>query len=204
MALVGHKRISAYQISIVGILSALIILQTFIPFMGNITIPGLPALTIVHITVIIGAVILGPKQGALLGGIWGTMSLIRAYTQATDPLTILLFRNPLIAIIPRILVGLVAGLVFNYIAKTHRKDLVGVIKMSAAGVLGALTNTCLFVLFTWMMYIRQPGTVIPGSSGANLGYLLIVMVLGNAVVEMISAGVITPILGQALIRFKRN
>ncbi|KRO16026.1 ECF transporter S component [Lacticaseibacillus saniviri] len=200
----GHKRISAYQISIVGILSALIILQTFIPFMGNITIPGLPALTIVHITVIIGAVILGPKQGALLGGIWGTMSLIRAYTQATDPLTILLFRNPLIAIIPRILVGLVAGLVFNYIAKTHRKDLVGVIKMSAAGVLGALTNTCLFVLFTWMMYIRQPGTVIPGSSGANLGYLLIVMVLGNAVVEMISAGVITPILGQALIRFKRN
>lgn len=200
----GHKRISAYQISIVGILTALIILQTFIPFMGNITIPGLPALTIVHITVIIGAVILGPKQGALLGGIWGTMSLIRAYTQATDPLTILLFRNPLIAIIPRILVGLVAGLVFNYIAKTHRKDLVGVIKMSAAGVLGALTNTCLFVLFTWMMYIRQPGTVIPGSSGANLGYLLIVMVLGNAVVEMISAGVITPILGQALIRFKRN
>ncbi|MHA3066524.1 ECF transporter S component [Lacticaseibacillus saniviri] len=200
----GHKRISAYQISIVGILTALIILQTFIPFMGNITIPGLPALTIVHITVIIGAVILGPKQGALLGGIWGTMSLIRAYTQATDPLTILLFRNPLIAIIPRILVGLVAGLVFNYIAKTHRKDLVGVIKMSAAGVLGALTNTCLFVLFAWMMYIRQPGTVIPGSSGANLGYLLIVMVLGNAVVEMISAGVITPILGQALIRFKRN
>jgi len=197
------RRSSAYEISVLGILSAIIILQSFIPFFGNITIPGLPAITTVHLTVILGAIILGTKEGMFLGGVWGVSSLIRAYTMATDPLTILLFRNPLIAIIPRIFVGLVAGLIFNQIAKQTRTGAWSAFKMSLAGIFGALTNTVGFVLFTWSMYMGDSTRVIAGSTSQTFFVLLIGLILGNAIVEVVSAGIITPILGQALIRFKR-
>ena len=198
-----NRRSSAYEISVLGILSAIIILQSFIPFFGNITIPGLPAITTVHITVIIGAVILGTRDGVFLGGVWGLSSLIRAYTTATDPLTLLLFRNPLIAIVPRLMVGLVAGLIFNYIAKNIRTGVWGTVKMSLAGIFGALTNTAFFVLFTWLMYMGDSSKVIAGSTSGTFFGLLIALILGNAIVEVISAGIITPIIGQALMRFKR-
>ena len=50
--------------------TAIIIAMAFVPYMGYIPL-GFMNATIIHIPVIIGAIILGPKTGAFLGGVCG-------------------------------------------------------------------------------------------------------------------------------------
>ncbi len=71
--------------------------------------------TIMHIPVIIGAIIEGPLVGIIIGLIFGLTSLFRALTMPT--LTNFVFLNPLISILPRILIGITA----YYSFETFRK-----------------------------------------------------------------------------------
>lgn len=50
----------------VALFAALIIILAFTPFLGYIPL-GFTRATIIHIPVIIGCLLLGPKKGALLG-----------------------------------------------------------------------------------------------------------------------------------------
>ena len=58
-----------------ALFSALIILLAFTPFLGYIPL-GFTRATIIHIPVIIGSILLGPKQGAVLGLVFGLTSLV--------------------------------------------------------------------------------------------------------------------------------
>ena len=51
---------------------------------GFIYLP-IAAITTVHIPVIVGSYVHGPKGGALLGGIFGLTSLIRCFSTPTPP-----------------------------------------------------------------------------------------------------------------------
>jgi hypothetical protein len=68
-----------YRIAILGILSAFIIVQTFVPFLGNIPIPPLNP-TIIHITVIVAAFVLSTKDGMLVGLVWGLARMVKLHT----------------------------------------------------------------------------------------------------------------------------
>lgn len=59
----------------VALFMALIVLMAFTPFLGYIPL-GFTRATIIHIPVIIGALLLGPKKGALLGFTFGLTSFI--------------------------------------------------------------------------------------------------------------------------------
>ena len=53
------QRGKAYNIAIIGILGALIILQAYIPMVGYVQIfPAWPAISTIHLTVIIGGIVL--------------------------------------------------------------------------------------------------------------------------------------------------
>ncbi len=54
---------------------AIIVLMAVVPFLGYIPL-GFTRATIIHIPVIIGSIILGPKYGAFLGFIFGLTSLV--------------------------------------------------------------------------------------------------------------------------------
>ncbi|HZK38983.1 MAG TPA: ECF transporter S component, partial [Clostridia bacterium] len=125
----------------VGVLSALITVMTFIPYLGYISYGGL-SITLLHIPVIIGAVVLGPKIGGLLGGVWGVTCIIKAVLAPPTPLEGIIFRNPIIALIPRIIVGFVAGAVFVLISKND-----GPKKLSEKSVkaLSAVISTLLVI-----------------------------------------------------------
>ena len=197
------QRGKAYNIAIIGILGALIILQAYIPMVGYVQIfPAWPAISTIHLTVIIGGIVLG--GGASLGLLWGLTSLIRAYTSATDPVTLLLFRNPIIAIVPRVMVGLVAAFIFHQLFKKKQTPLAQTVKMVFAGVVGALTNTLLVIGFTWLMFASKAAQIVPGADATNLGWLLMTALAINAVAEALLGGIVTPILGHALLRFRRK
>ena len=65
------------DLSLAGIFTAVIFVMAAVPFLGYIPL-GFMNATIIHVPVIIGALILGPRYGAWLGFVFGMTSLIRA------------------------------------------------------------------------------------------------------------------------------
>ena len=187
-----------YRIAILGILSAFIIVQTFVPFLGNIPIPPLNP-TIIHITVIVAAFVLSTKDGMLVGLVWGLARMVKAYTLPASPLDLLLWTNPVIAVVPRVMVGLVAGLVFHAFLK-RKQEKVG---MVTAAVLGSLTNTVLVLGFIALFYGNEYATALNGDP-SNLLKVLAGIVATNGIGEAVAAGLIAPFIATALMKVRRK
>ena len=80
-------------------------------------------LTIMHIPVIIGAILEGPLVGGSIGLIFGLFSM---YQNITAPnLTSFIFMNPMIALLPRILIGIVTYYVYAFIKSQQPTTLKG-------------------------------------------------------------------------------
>ena len=69
---VSSKTVGMVQ---VALFAALIIIMSVTPMLGYIPL-GFTRATIIHVPVILGSILLGPKKGALLGGIFGLTSFI--------------------------------------------------------------------------------------------------------------------------------
>lgn len=192
-----QKNRKAYRIAILGILSAIIIVQNFVPLLGYIPIPPLNP-TIIHITVIIAALTLGTKDGMIIGGVWGISRFIKAFIAPASPLDLLLFTNPLISIVPRILVGFVAGYVYHLFKNKKEKDSLGMILSS---VLASLTNTILVLFFIYLFYKDDYATAL-NVGVSNLAKALGAVVLTNGLAEAVAAAIIAPVVAKALKRFK--
>lgn len=116
------------QIVIAGILGGIAIFLGATR-LGFIPVPNLAGnATILHVPVILGGALEGPVVGTIVGLIFGVFSFI----QAEVPF----FRNPLVSILPRLLIGVVAWAAFVGL-KNVSLDLAS----AASGVLGSLTNT---------------------------------------------------------------
>jgi hypothetical protein len=83
---------------------------------------------------IIGAVLEGPLVGLGIGLIFGVFSMIQAAVAPTGP-TDVWFTNPLLSVLPRLLIGPVAWLVWTALKRWPVAGLIG------AGIAGSLTNT---------------------------------------------------------------
>ncbi|MDB6354401.1 ECF transporter S component [Trichococcus sp. K1Tr] len=187
-----------YRIAILGILSAFIIIQTFVPFLGNIPIPPLNP-TIIHITVIVAAFVLSTKDGMLIGLVWGLARMVKAYTLPASPLDLLLWTNPIIAVVPRVMVGLVAGLVFHAFLKRKQEKR----GMVIAAVLGSLTNTVLVLGFIALFYGNEYATAL-NVDPSNLLKVLAGIVATNGLGEAVAAGFIAPFIATALMKVRRK
>ncbi len=86
--------------------------------------------TIMHVPAIIG----GVMEGWLVGGIIGTIFGLFSFLQATTPL----FKDPLVAILPRIFIGITAYFVYAALKKVNEY-----LALIVAGVVGTFTNTIL-------------------------------------------------------------
>lgn len=170
-----------------SIFIALIIMMTVVPFTGYITY-GPVEITTLHIVVILGAVILGPKYGTALGAVWGITCFIRAFT---NPLFIM-FTNPLISILPRILVGFVAGIISKYLFKTKLPKSLGAIITAVAGT---LTNT---VLVLSAIYVFG-GMIKSYAEFFEMFKTIYVTIIGtNGLIELIAAIIIIPVVYKVI------
>lgn len=182
-----------YRLVIRAILTAIIILQTMVPFLGFIPI-GITSLTIIHITVIVAAIVLGTRDGMFIGLVWGIFTIIRAFTSPTTPLDITVFTNPIISVLPRVLVGLVAGILFTWL---YRKTKKVVLASIVAAIFGTLTNTVLVLTLMGTLYTSLVATTY-GVDASALFVTLGAIAVTNGVSEVITAVILTPILVKAL------
>lgn len=102
-------KLKTKNLTTVGILGAIVIMLGLTP-LGFIPL-GVLTITSLHIPVIIAGILEGPVVGGLVGLIFGFFSLFNAMTRPT-PISFV-FYNPLISIMPRILIGVVTGLVYR-------------------------------------------------------------------------------------------
>ena len=171
-----------------GMMSALIIAMTFVPYIGYISYGAL-SITLIHIPVIIGACVMGVKGGAILGTVWGVSCIIKAVLAPPSPLEGIIFKNPVVALIPRIIAGAVAGLVFTLVAKKDTKKHVA---SGLGAVAGCLCNTVFVMGSIYLLYGEKYGAEL-GIASVNFGGLTnyILAAFGiNAVIEIIVAIVI--------------
>src|SRR5919202_6536770 len=138
-----------------------------IPLVGN--------ATIMHIPAIVGGALEGPVVGALAGLIFGIFSFLYA--------DVPIFKDPIIAILPRILIGVVAWAVFVGLRRWS-VDLAS----AAAGILGSFTNT-VGVLGLAILFGLLPPAVIPA-------------VLPQAIAEAILAAVVTLVVVRGITLFR--
>ncbi len=93
--------------------------------------------TIMHIPVIIGAIMEGPIVGAFVGLIFGLFSIYQALTTPT-PVSFV-FLNPLVSILPRILIGITTYYVYNALRKMGKDKTVGLLYLLWIGIITYLS-----------------------------------------------------------------
>lgn len=111
------KSFSIRKLAVVGMLGAISMVLGLTP-LGFIPV-GPTRATIMHIPVIIGAIVEGPVVGVLVGIIFGIFSMFQAITNPT-PVSFV-FLNPLVSILPRILIGITAYYSYEAFKKIGRK-----------------------------------------------------------------------------------
>ncbi|WP_025729803.1 ECF transporter S component [Atopobacter phocae] len=180
------KKISTYQLTLTAIFIGILIFQTFVPFLGYIPIPPLN-LTIIHITVIIGALIIDRPYHIIVGIAWGLLSASRAYIAPTSPFDILIFQNFIIAVVPRALIPIAARLVFDALREKNDFKLAA----SAGAIVGTIVNTAGVLGLIALIKGEQYAT-LKSVDVSQIYKLLGAVVLTNGVPEVIAAAIIVP------------
>ncbi len=181
-----------YKMATTAIFSALIILMTIVPYTGYLPIiPAAAEITTLHVVVILGAVLVGPAYGGVLGGVWGLSCWARAAVLIGTPGVDVFAKHPEMTVLPRILVGVVAGWLAFKLAAKGRKAAWRI----APAVAGTLTNSVLVISMLIFIVGRQKGFIEDFITYA---------VTVNALIELAMACVLVPLIASALENARRR
>lgn len=134
--------------------------------------------TIMHVPAIIGGVLEGPVVGFFIGLIFGIFSFIRA----TNPI----FADPLIAVIPRLFIGVGAYYIYILLKKYNIS-----FALIISGAVGTIINT---VLVLGLAVIRG---YLPYKAALSVAFL-------HGIPEIIIAAVIVVIVGKAILNMQKH
>lgn len=181
-----------------AIFSAIIILLTFTP-LGYIPLGSVSA-TIIHIPVIIGAIVLGIKYGAVLGTVMGLFSLARAAVMPTSPLDVL-FLNPLVSVLPRILLGITAAAVFIWLKKLLKnKKFANPLSIGVAAACATIVNTVTVLGLLVLLYKDE----VQVTSSNALSFIIGSIFAINGIIELVSAIVLSIPISIALLKLENK
>lgn len=205
---------SAKTMSIVQIalFAAVIVIMAFTPFLGFIPL-GFTRATIIHIPVIIGSILFGPVQGAVLGFVFGLTSFVNATMNPTVTSFVFTpfysvgdihggFGSLIICFVPRILTGVVPYYVyrlFDKIGKNYPKK--QTLALGMAGLTGSLTNTLLVMNLIYVLFGESYAAVQNVSVKSLYGVILSV-ILVNGIPEAIVAVCVVTLVTRTLLYIK--
>lgn len=200
-----QKKTDIRLLAQMALLTAIMLVMAFTP-LGYIPLPFMNATTM-HIPVILGACLLGPKMGGVLGGLFGITSVIKATIQPN--ITSFVFTpfyslndqfhgnasSLIVAILPRVLIGLAAGFVFRAIYRAGKRQ---GLALCLAGFLGSMVNTAGVMTLIAVFFGEQYAAARESGTQALWGVILGVIGI-NGVPEAIIAAVLTLAVGKVLL-----
>lgn len=190
----------------VAMMAAIVVLLANTP-LGLIPTPIINATT-THIPVILGAILLGPLAGSILGGVFGICSLI---SNTLAPKALSFAFSPFIAagvsgasgavkavwisVGCRVMIGLVSGWLWIALKKLKLHDLIA---LPVVGFVGSMTNTVFVMGSIYFLlrpeYAEKLGIGIEAVLGAVMG-----IITGSSVLEAIVALVLVTGIGKVLL-----
>ncbi|MBQ1546264.1 MAG: ECF transporter S component [Clostridia bacterium] len=200
----SKKKDIRYMVS-VALMAAIVVLLANTP-LGMIQLPIIKATT-VHIPVIIGAVLLGPLAGAILGATFGICSML----SNTFAPTLLSFAfSPFlsttgfvgavkavwIAVGCRILIGVAAGWLWIFFTKVKLPQPVS---LAITGFVGSMVNTICVMGSIYFLFAQQYAEVKEVAVSAVFG-LVMTTVTASGIPEAIAAAILVSAIGFALIK----
>ena len=152
-----HNLNKVRKITLTALLVAIIFLLTFTP-LGYLVIGPIAATTI-QMPVIIGAVLMGPVTGLVLGGFFGLSAIVKVLTMpGADPFaTLALSYSPLHYIVvcmgSRLVMGFLTGVLGEMLSKIPvlQKRRWSPIRYGITGAVGALMNTVFYLGMLWLL-----------------------------------------------------
>lgn len=167
---------------------------------------GLVELTIMQVPVIIGAIVLGPTAGAILGGVFGLTSFWQCFGKSAFGVSLLAI-NPLytfiICVVGRVLMGWLTGLIYRGLQTVDKNKIVN---FFVSGLCGALLNTCFFMVFLVVLFGQTQFIMdIQASLGATsvLGFI-VAMVGVQGLIEAAVSCVLGAVISKAILRLKAH
>ncbi|NBK92962.1 ECF transporter S component [bacterium 1XD21-13] len=198
------KKDTRWMVS-VALMAAIVILLANTP-LGMIQLPIIKATT-VHIPVIIGAILLGPSAGAILGGVFGVCSMI---SNTTAPTLLSFAFSPFlaedllgivkalwIAVGCRIMIGVAAGWLWIGLRKLRVSPWAA---LPITGFIGSMVNTVLVMGSIYVLLASQYAAAKEVALDAVWG-LIMATVTASGIPEAIAAAVLVTALGKALLVF---
>lgn len=186
-------------------LMAAVELMLVITGIGLIPLPIIKATTL-HIPVILGGVLMGPVAGGVLGLVFGLCSM---WTNTTAPGLLSFAFSPFmsmsglsgalkaiwIAVGCRILIGVVAGILWIVLKKLKVRDLIA---LPVVGVVGSMTNT--ISVMGSIYFLLRPEYAQVKNVGVEAVLGLVMGVVGTSgVAEALAALVLVTAVGKPLV-----
>lgn len=194
-----------FHIAFDALFLALFAILSYVPYIGYITI-GPISFTTMHILVLVGAMLFGKKKGALFGLFMGVFSLL---VSLQYPGTVnYLFLNPFVSILPRVLFGLISGVIFDILKKRTSFASFLMIAAPLAGIL-TLLHTVLTLLFLYVFgyldifyisHLMGMSDIIEANNNAfgSFGNFVAAFIAPGAICEIAAGIIIAPAIMAAL------
>lgn len=199
-----NKKDTRWMVS-VALMAAIVILLANTP-LGMIQLPIIKATT-VHIPVIIGATLLGPAAGAILGGVFGICSLI---SNTMAPTLLSFAFSPFlsttgfagvakalwISVGCRIMIGVIAGWVWILLKKVNLNSYAALV---ITGFIGSMVNTVFVMGSIYFLFAQQYAAAKEVAVTAVFG-LIMGTVTASGIPEAIAAAILVTVIGKVLLR----
>ena len=188
----------------VALMAAIVIVLANTP-LGMIQLPIIKATT-VHIPVILGAILLGPGAGAILGAVFGICSLV---SNTMAPTLLSFAFSPFLSTtgIPgalkaiwisvgcRILIGVVAGWLWVLFTKIKLNQFIA---LPIVGFVGSMVNTVTVMGSIYFLFAQQYAEAKEVALTAVFG-LVMGTVTASGIPEAIAAAILVLALGEVLV-----
>lgn len=178
------KKINTRELVVIGMLSAITMLLGITGF-GFIPLPFMKA-TILQVPAIIGGLIEGPRVGAMVGFMFGSFSIYQNIVMPS--IMSFAFLNPLISILPRILIGPFAYLIYKILPINNR-----ILKLSISAFMGSICNTIGVLGMIYIVYAKEYALVRNIDVDHVFNILMGVAIVNGVPEAIVSALVVTPI-----------
>ena len=190
-------------------LALLIAIQIVMRLLGLGRVPIGPLnMSFLTLPIAIGAMLMGPLTGAILGGVFGLFSLWDAISGAGGMTSFFFQNNPVSTVIlcvgMRILMGVCCGLIFKVVSKLDRDEKTW---SYFVGALSApLLNTIFFMGYIILMFYNTEyiQNIVATKGALNPLHFVVLLVGLQGLIEAVSVAIIGGILTKVLSKVVKN